>query len=111
QPRVMEAGGGLKAPGDSVLLSCHSFGLPFKNSAVRRYRQAAGARLEWVSIISASSSVIRFRPSVQGRATISRDNSQSVAFLSLRALHLRDSACYFCTVYTERGNVAELEQK
>ncbi|NXA28815.1 HVC33 protein, partial [Ibidorhyncha struthersii] len=72
------------------------------------YRQAPGGRLEWVSVISYDSSVIRFGQSVESRATVSRDNSRSETSLSLRALHPRDSARYFCAVDTETGSPAEV---
>ncbi|NWS78682.1 HVC33 protein, partial [Crotophaga sulcirostris] len=99
QPRLMEDGGGRRAPGDSVLLSCRGSGFTFGIAAVWWYRQAPGARLEWVSVISYDSSIIDFGSSVQGRATASLDNSRSEASLSLRALNLQDSACYFCAVH------------
>ncbi|NWS78788.1 HVC33 protein, partial [Crotophaga sulcirostris] len=99
QPRLMEDGGGLRAPGDSVLLSCRGSGFTFGNFHVWWYRQAPGARLERLSLISYDSSNIEYGSSVQGRATASRDNSLSEASLSLRALNLQDSARYFCAVH------------
>ncbi|NXS64461.1 HV01 protein, partial [Brachypteracias leptosomus] len=79
-------------------LSCRGDGFGFGGYGVRWYRQAARGSLEWVSYINLSSSVRKFGSAVEGRATVSRDNSKSVSFLSLRALHPRDSARYFCTV-------------
>ncbi|NXS50409.1 HVM57 protein, partial [Balaeniceps rex] len=98
-------GGGLRAPGDSVLLSCRAsgfdVGFDFGDYAVLWYRQSPGGSLEWVSVISSDSSYTDFGQSVKGRATVSRDNSRSESSLSLRALHPRDSARYFCAVRTE----------
>ncbi|KGL96146.1 Ig heavy chain V region G4, partial [Charadrius vociferus] len=104
-------GGGLRAPGDSVLLSCHGSGFDFQNHYVRWYRQAPGGNVEWVSWISHFSSKVQFGPAVEGRATASRDNSQSQASLHLHLLHRGDCAHYFCAVHTEAGNPAELEHK
>ncbi|NXL68458.1 HV01 protein, partial [Chordeiles acutipennis] len=101
QQVVVESGGGLRAPGDSVLLSCRAFGLNFGISSVRWYRQVPGGSVEWVSVISSQSTAIQFGSAVDGRATASRDNSRSEASLELRALTPRDSACYFCTIHTE----------
>ncbi|NXK70318.1 HVC33 protein, partial [Sylvietta virens] len=98
QLRLQEAGGGLRAPGDSVTLSCHGSGFTFRDAAIWWYRQAPGGRLEWVSTISYDPTVFFFDQSVKGRATVSRDNSQSEAYLSLRTLHRRDSARYFCAI-------------
>uniref|UniRef100_A0A8D0FQV1 Ig-like domain-containing protein n=2 Tax=Strix occidentalis caurina TaxID=311401 RepID=A0A8D0FQV1_STROC len=108
QLRLLEAGGGLRAPGDSVLLSCRGTGFAFGIHAIRWYRQRPGDRLEWVSLISSDSSLIKYEQSVQGRASVSRDNSRSESSLSLRALGPRDSARYFCAVRTGTGNPAEL---
>ncbi|NXB28165.1 HVC33 protein, partial [Eulacestoma nigropectus] len=100
QMRLQETGGGLRAAGDSVTLSCRGSGFTFENHYVRWYRQAPGGRLEWVSVISYDPTVFSFDQSVQSRATVSRDNSRSEAYLSLRPLHPRDSARYFCAVHT-----------
>ncbi|XP_017694871.1 PREDICTED: uncharacterized protein LOC108509802 [Lepidothrix coronata] len=56
QWRLEEAGGGHRAPGDSVLLSCRGSGFNFGLYVVHWYRQAPGGRPEWVSSISTDSS-------------------------------------------------------
>ncbi|NWH69394.1 HV01 protein, partial [Piaya cayana] len=101
QLRLTEAGGGLRAPGDSVLLSCHSTGFALKNHGFLWYRQVPNAKVEWVSTIGYDSTIIKYGPSVQGRANFSRDNSRSEVSLSLHALNTHDSARYFCAVDTE----------
>ncbi|KFW75467.1 Ig heavy chain V region G4, partial [Manacus vitellinus] len=98
QLRLEEAGGGHRAPGESVLLSCRGSGFTFENHYVRWYRQAPRVGVEWVSWISHYSSQIQFGPAVEGRASASRDNSRSEASLSLHLLHAGDSARYFCAV-------------
>ncbi|NXD29914.1 HVC33 protein, partial [Spelaeornis formosus] len=98
QLRLQEAGGGLRAPGESVNLSCRGYGFTFAYYSVFWYRQAPGGRLELLSFISYNPTVLYFDLSVKGRAKFSRDNSQSKAFLSLRSLQAQDSARYFCAV-------------
>ncbi|NWV23016.1 HV335 protein, partial [Origma solitaria] len=100
QPRLEEAGGGLRVPGDSVILSCRGSGFSFRDYNIWWYRQAPGGRLKWVSFISYDPTVFYFDQSVQNRATISRDNSRSEAYLSLLTLHPSDSARYFCAIPT-----------
>ncbi|NXJ00448.1 HV01 protein, partial [Psophia crepitans] len=95
QVRLEESGGGLQAPGDSVTLSCRGSGFVFGKYHVLWYRQAAGSSLEWVSAIWISGDK-NYGPAVDGRATVSRVNSQSESSLSLRDLRPQDSARYFC---------------
>ncbi|NXJ24300.1 HV03 protein, partial [Dicrurus megarhynchus] len=99
QPRLQEAGGGLRAAGESVTLSCRGSGSTFKDYNIYWYRQAPGGRLEWISFISyPTGSIEDYGAAVKGRAKISRDNSRSEAYLSLRPLQPQDSARYFCAV-------------
>ncbi|XP_059345247.1 Ig heavy chain Mem5-like [Ammospiza nelsoni] len=96
QPRLQEAGGGQRAPGDSVTLSCRGSGYPFRSHGIYWYRQSPGGSLAWVSFIGSDPRVLYFDQSVQGRTRMSRDNSRSEVYLSLLTLQPRDSARYFC---------------
>ncbi|NWS48442.1 HV349 protein, partial [Probosciger aterrimus] len=98
QIRLEETGGGLRAAGDSVRLSCRGYGFSFGSYELLWYRQAPGGRLEWLSFTRGYSGRTEYAAAVEGRATVSRDNSRSEASLLLRALQLQDSARYFCTV-------------
>ena len=111
QLRLETSGGGVRAPGDSVHFSCQGSGFSFGSYDVLWYRQALGGRLEWLSSIWPGSSNTRYSPDVEGRATVSRDNSRSVSYLSVSALRPHDSAHYLCAVRTGTGNPAELQQK
>ncbi|POI22165.1 hypothetical protein CIB84_014088, partial [Bambusicola thoracicus] len=82
QFKLEASGGGVRAPGDSVQLSCQGSGFSFGNYDVLWYRQTLGGHLEWLSYISWRS-YIRYSPDMEGRATVSRDNSLSVSYLSL----------------------------
>ncbi|NWV63921.1 HV335 protein, partial [Malurus elegans] len=97
---LQEAGGGLRAAGGSVTLSCRGSGFTFRSYGIRWYRQSPGGTLEWVSFISYDPTVFNFDQSLKGRATISRDNSRSEVYLSLQTLHPNDSARYLCAVHT-----------
>ncbi|NXQ77822.1 HV43D protein, partial [Quiscalus mexicanus] len=84
---------------DSVTLSCRGSGFTFKDRSIWWYRQAPGGRPQWVSLISRpKGTTVKYGAAVKGRAKISRDNSRSEAYLSLRSLQAQDSARYFCAV-------------
>ncbi|NXX49450.1 HV01 protein, partial [Tricholaema leucomelas] len=98
QLRLAEAGGGLRVSGDKATLLCRGHGFAFGGHGVRWYRQTASGRLQWLSYINLSGTIKKYAAAVEGRAMVSRDNSQSESSLSLWALHHWDSAHYFCTV-------------
>ncbi|NWZ88286.1 HV01 protein, partial [Poecile atricapillus] len=100
QPRLQEAGGGLRAPGDSVTLSCRLSSSTFGGYIIRWYRQAPGGSLEWVSLINLSGNIKKYGAAVEGRAAVSQDSYQSQPSLLLWALQPSDSARYFCSIHT-----------
>ena len=83
QLRLETSGGGVRAPGDSVHFSCQGSGFNFGSYAVLWYRQALGGHPEWLSYIY-TESYIRYSPDVEGRATVSCDNSRSVSYMFVR---------------------------
>uniref|UniRef100_G3UV16 Ig-like domain-containing protein n=1 Tax=Meleagris gallopavo TaxID=9103 RepID=G3UV16_MELGA len=103
--RLEASGGGVRAPGESVHLSCQGYGL--RLAGVWWYRQAPGGHLKWLSDIS-TSSYVRSSPEVEGRVKGSRDDSRSIISLSLHNLRPEDSAHYFCAFHTGTGNPADL---
>ncbi|NXV73822.1 HV335 protein, partial [Atlantisia rogersi] len=99
QVRLVESGGGLRALGKNVTLSCHGSGFKFQIAGIWWYHQSPGDKLEWVSLIGKDLGTMKnYATAVKNRATVSRDNSQSKSFLELRDLRPQDSARYFCAV-------------
>uniref|UniRef100_A0A452GMW6 Ig-like domain-containing protein n=1 Tax=Gopherus agassizii TaxID=38772 RepID=A0A452GMW6_9SAUR len=104
QVQLVESGGDVKKPGDSLRLSCKASGFTFSSYSMDWVRQAPGKGLEWVAAISTGGSSTYYPDSVKGRFTISRDDPKSELYLQMTGLKPEDTARYYCARDTVTRN-------
>ncbi|KAL1778974.1 Ig heavy chain V-III region VH26 [Sigmodon hispidus] len=99
--QLVESGGGLVQPGNSLKISCVASGFTFSDYYMHWVRQDTGKRLEWLAYISGGSSDINYADAVKGRFTISRDNAKSTLYLQMSNLKAEDTAMYYCCALSQ----------
>ena len=90
--QIVESGGGLVHPGESLTISCVASGFNIDQFDINWVRQSPGKGLEWVAYISDKGDYIGYMDLAEGRFTISRHTDKNTVFLHMSSLRVDDTA-------------------
>uniref|UniRef100_A0ACB8EVP8 Uncharacterized protein n=1 Tax=Sphaerodactylus townsendi TaxID=933632 RepID=A0ACB8EVP8_9SAUR len=104
--QLVESGGDIRRPGESLFLTCKASGFTFDSYDMIWVRQAPGKGLEWLAYISNLAVTLTYADSVRGRFTISRSNPSNTLHLQMNSLEPGDTALYYCARRTQWEEVS-----
>nr|NDP18248.1 immunoglobulin gamma heavy chain [Bos taurus] len=100
QVQLRESGPSLVKPSQTLSLTCTVSGFSLSNDDVLFFRQAPGKALEWVGDIN-SNGTTGYNPTLKSRLSITKDDSKSQVYLSMRSVTTEDTATYYCVRYNK----------
>uniref|UniRef100_A0A674IW19 Ig-like domain-containing protein n=1 Tax=Terrapene triunguis TaxID=2587831 RepID=A0A674IW19_9SAUR len=95
QVSLVESGGGVKKPGETLTLTCAVSGFSLTSYEVHWARQPAGKGLEWMGGIWGDGGT-NYNGALKNRLTFTKDNTESQVYLQLSGLQPGDTSVYFC---------------
>nr|NDP18499.1 immunoglobulin gamma heavy chain [Bos taurus]NDP18541.1 immunoglobulin gamma heavy chain [Bos taurus] len=95
QVQLRESGPSLVKPSQTLSLTCTVSEFSLSDNNIVWVRQAPGKALEWLGVIYGSGT-IAYKPALNSRLSITKDNSKSQVSLSLSSVTIEDTATYYC---------------